>query len=172
MISPGDIGHNTTFWSQFSMPLSEVTLKIRSRSQSPNQGFSMSKCYIHANFSQNQFIGSGVLSIISLFGLNLACFCLQWPWKLGQGHKVLISFLLSTNVIYMQISAQIYRCFQEILSIISFFGLNLACFCLQWPWKLGQGHKVLIRDLACQCVVSMQILVKIQWSAQDIVCIY
>ena len=59
VISQGDIEHNITFWSKFSVFLSSVTLKIRSRSQRPNQGFSMSKCYIHANFGQNQVIGSG-----------------------------------------------------------------------------------------------------------------
>ena len=39
--------------------LSAVILKIRSRSQSPNQGFSISKCCIHANSGQNQVISSG-----------------------------------------------------------------------------------------------------------------
>ena len=41
------------------MFLSAVTLKIRSRSQSPNQGFWMSKCCIHANCGQYQVISSG-----------------------------------------------------------------------------------------------------------------
>ena len=52
----GDIEHNITFWSKFSVSLSAVTLKIRSRSQSPNQGFSMSMCCISANFGQNRVI--------------------------------------------------------------------------------------------------------------------
>ena len=52
MIRLGDIEHNITFWSKFSVFLSVVTLEIRSRSQSRNQGFGMSKCYIPANFGQ------------------------------------------------------------------------------------------------------------------------
>ena len=43
------------------MFLSAVTLKIRSRSQSPNQGFSMSKCCILANVGQNPVIRSGYI---------------------------------------------------------------------------------------------------------------
>ena len=62
----------------------------------------------------------------------------------------------------MQISVQIYLVVQEILSIKSLFGLNLACFLSAVTLKLGQGHEVLIRALACPCVVSMQIFVKIQ----------
>ena len=59
VISSGDIEHNITFWPKFSVFLSAVTLKIRSRSQSPNQGFSISKCCIHANSGQDQVISSG-----------------------------------------------------------------------------------------------------------------
>ena len=59
MIRLGDIEHNITFWSKSSVFLSAVTLKIRSRSQSPNQDFGMSKCYIPANFGQNLIIRSG-----------------------------------------------------------------------------------------------------------------
>ena len=59
MIRLGDIEHNITFWSKFSVFLSAVTLKIRSRSKSSNQGFGMSKCYIPANFGQNPIIRSG-----------------------------------------------------------------------------------------------------------------
>ena len=59
MIRLGDIEHNITFWSKFNVFLSAVTLKIRSRSQSPNQGFGMSKCYIPANLGQNPIIRSG-----------------------------------------------------------------------------------------------------------------
>ena len=55
--------------------LSAMTLKIRSRSQRPNQGFS--KCCIHANAGQNQVISSGDIEQIITFGLNLACVCLQ-----------------------------------------------------------------------------------------------
>ena len=61
MIRLGDIEHNITFGSKFSVFLSVVTLKIRSRSQNPNQGFGMSKCYIPANFGQNQIIRSGYI---------------------------------------------------------------------------------------------------------------
>ena len=59
VISSGDIEHYITFWSELSVFLSAVTLKIRSRSQSPNQGFRMSNCCIDAHFGQNQVIGSG-----------------------------------------------------------------------------------------------------------------
>ena len=48
----GDSEHNITFWSKCSVFLSAVTLKIRSMSQSLNEGFRMSKCCIHANFGQ------------------------------------------------------------------------------------------------------------------------
>ena len=41
------------------MFLSAVTLKIRSRSQSPNQGISMFKFYIDAYFGRNHVICSG-----------------------------------------------------------------------------------------------------------------
>ena len=56
------------------MFLFAVTLKNRSRSQSPNQGFSMSKFYIHANFGRNQVIGSEDIEHNITFGLNLTCF--------------------------------------------------------------------------------------------------
>ena len=59
MIRLAVIEHNITFWSKFSVVLSAVTLKIRSRSQTPNQGFGMSKCYIPANFGENPIIRSG-----------------------------------------------------------------------------------------------------------------
>ena len=74
VISSGDIEHNITFWSKFSVFLSEVTLKIRSRSQSPNQSFLMSKCCIHANCGQNQVISSVDIEHNNIFGRNLACF--------------------------------------------------------------------------------------------------
>ena len=57
----GAIEHNITFWCKFSVFLSAVTLKIRSGSQSPNQGFSMSMCCIHASFGQNPVIRSGYI---------------------------------------------------------------------------------------------------------------
>ena len=60
-IGSGDIEHNITFWSKFSVFLSAVTLKMRSKSQSHNQGFSMSKCCICANFGQNPVIRSGYI---------------------------------------------------------------------------------------------------------------
>ena len=56
-----DIEHNITFWSNLSVFLSAVTFKIRSRSQSPNQGLSMSMCCIHANFGQNPVIRTGYI---------------------------------------------------------------------------------------------------------------
>ena len=61
----GDIEHNITFRSKFSVFLSTVTLKIRSRSQSPNQSFSMSMCCIYANFDQNPVIRPGDIVHIS-----------------------------------------------------------------------------------------------------------
>ena len=61
MIRLGDIEHNITLWSKFSVFLSAVTLKIRSRSQSPNQDFGMSRCNIPANFGQNPIIRSGYI---------------------------------------------------------------------------------------------------------------
>ena len=76
VIRPGDNEH-ITFWSKFSVFLSAVTLKIMSRSQSPNQGFRMSKCCIRANLVKIKLLVQEILSIISLLGLNLACFCLQ-----------------------------------------------------------------------------------------------
>ena len=68
----GDIEHNTTFSSNISVFLSAVTLKIRSRSQSPNQGFSMSMCCIHANFGQNPVIRSGYIVHISMIHANIS----------------------------------------------------------------------------------------------------
>ena len=41
------------------MFLSAVTLKIRSRSQSPNRGIGMSKSYIPTKFGQNPIIRTG-----------------------------------------------------------------------------------------------------------------
>ena len=59
VIGSGNIEHNITFSFKYSVFMSAVALKIWSWSQSSNQGCSMSKCYIHANFGQNQVIGSG-----------------------------------------------------------------------------------------------------------------
>ena len=75
--SSGDIKHNITFWSKLSMFLSAVTLKIRSRSQNPNQDLSISKFCTHANLFKIKLLVQEILSIISFFCLNLACFCLQ-----------------------------------------------------------------------------------------------
>ena len=77
VIGSGDIEHNITFWSKFSMFLSAVTLKNRSRSQSPYQGFSMSKFYMHANFGRNQVIGSGYIEHNITFWSKFSMFCLQ-----------------------------------------------------------------------------------------------
>ena len=68
----GGIEHNITFWSKFSVFLSAVTLKIRSRSQKPNQGFSMSICCIHANFGQNPVIRSGYIVHILIIHANIS----------------------------------------------------------------------------------------------------
>ena len=68
----GDIKHNITFWSKFSVFLSAVTLKIRSRSQSPNQGFSRSMCCIHANFGKNPVILSGYIVHILMIQSNIS----------------------------------------------------------------------------------------------------
>ena len=54
------------------MFLSAVTLKIRSRSQSPNQGFSMSMCCIHANFGQNPVIRSGYIVHLLIIHANIS----------------------------------------------------------------------------------------------------
>ena len=59
------------------MFLSAVTLKIRSRSQSSNQAFSMSKFYIHAHFGRNQVIGSEDIEHNNTFGSKFSEFCLQ-----------------------------------------------------------------------------------------------
>ena len=77
VIGSGDIEHSATFWSKFSMFLSAVTLKIRSRSQSSNQGFSMSKFYIHACFGRIQVIGSGDIEHSITFWSKFSVFCLQ-----------------------------------------------------------------------------------------------
>ena len=81
LMCSGDIEHNITFWSKFSVFLSAVTLKIRSRSQCSNQGLSMSKCYIHANLCQNQVIGSGDIehniTFWSKFGVFLSAMTLK-----------------------------------------------------------------------------------------------
>ena len=71
LMCSGNIEHNTTFWSKLSVFLSAVTLKIRSRSQSPNQGFSMSMCCIHTNFGQNPVIRSGYIVHILMIHTTL-----------------------------------------------------------------------------------------------------
>ena len=73
----GDIEHYITFWSKLGVFLSAVTLKIRSRSQSPNQespnqGFKMSMCCIHANFGQNPVIRSGYIMHILMLHTNIS----------------------------------------------------------------------------------------------------
>ena len=68
----GDIEQSITFWSKLSMFLSAVTLKIRSRSQSPNQGFYISMCCIHANFGQNTIIRSGYIVHILMLHTNIS----------------------------------------------------------------------------------------------------
>ena len=68
----GDIEYNITFRSEFSVFLSAVTLEIRLRSQSPNQGFSMSMCCIYANFDQNPVIRSGYIVHILMIHANIS----------------------------------------------------------------------------------------------------
>ena len=64
--------HYITFWSKLSVFLSAVTLKIRSRSQSPNQGFNMSMSCIHANYGQNPVIRSGYIVHILMLHTNIS----------------------------------------------------------------------------------------------------
>ena len=66
------IEHYITFWSKLSVFLSAVTLKIRSRSQSPYQVFNMSMCCIHANFGQNPVIRSGYIVHILMLHTNIS----------------------------------------------------------------------------------------------------
>ena len=68
----GDIEHNITFWYKFSEFLSAVTLQIRSRSQSPNQDFSLSMCCIHANFGKNTVIRTGYIVHILMIHANIS----------------------------------------------------------------------------------------------------
>ena len=70
----GDIEHYITFWSKLSVFLSAVTLKIRSRSQSPNQGFNMSMSCIHANYGQNPIIISGYIVHILMPHTNISAY--------------------------------------------------------------------------------------------------
>ena len=72
LMCSGDIEHITTFWSKLSVFLSAVTLKIRSWSQSPNQGFNISMCCIHANFGQNQVIRSVYIVHILMLHTNIS----------------------------------------------------------------------------------------------------
>ena len=68
----GDIERYITFWSKLSVFLSAVTLKIRTRSQSPNQGFNMSMCCFHANFGQNPVIRPGYIVHILMLHTNIS----------------------------------------------------------------------------------------------------
>ena len=72
VIGSADLEHIITFWSKFSFFLSAVTLKIRSRSRSTNQGFSMSTCCLHANFCQNPVICSGYIVHILMIHANIS----------------------------------------------------------------------------------------------------
>ena len=60
------------FLSKLRVFLSAVTLKIRSRSQSPNQGFSMSMCCFHANFGQYPVVRSGYIVHILMIHTNIS----------------------------------------------------------------------------------------------------
>ena len=72
LMCSGDIENYITFLSKLSVFLSAVTLKIRSRSQSPNQGFNMSMCCIHANFGQNPVIRSGYILHVLILHTNIS----------------------------------------------------------------------------------------------------
>ena len=85
MIRLGDIEQNITFWSKFSVYSSAVTLKIRSRSQSCNQGFGMSKCHIPANFGQNPIIRSGY--IVHILRHMLTLVLITTPTPTGSASK-------------------------------------------------------------------------------------
>ena len=70
LICSGDIENYITFWSKLSVFLSAVTLKIRSRSRSPNQSFNMSMCCIHAKFGLNPAIRSRYIVHIPVLMLH------------------------------------------------------------------------------------------------------
>ena len=72
LMCSGDIEHYITFWSKLSVFLSAVTLKIRSRSQSPNQRFNISMCCIHAKFRQNPAIRSRYIVHILMLHTNIS----------------------------------------------------------------------------------------------------
>ena len=72
LMCSGDIEHYITFWSKLSVFLSAVTLKIRSRSQSPNQSCNMSMCCIHAKFGQNPAIRSRCIVHILMLHTNIS----------------------------------------------------------------------------------------------------
>ena len=94
-ILSGDIDnkHNITFWSKFSVFLSAVTLKIRSRSQSPNQGFSMTECCIHANFGHNPVICSGYIVYVFEVHANINAATDADRIRIKDMHPTLIFFV-------------------------------------------------------------------------------
>ena len=98
-----DIVHISTFWLKFGSLSPAVTLKNRSRSPKPNQLFTMSQYYIHANLVEICQPVHEIWCTQALFGLDLAVWVPQWPWKLGQGHQNLINSSSCPNVISMQI---------------------------------------------------------------------
>ena len=127
----GNIEHNITFWSKFSVFLSAVTLKISSMSQSPNQFSFINKCYIHADFSSNLLSCSGDIEHNITFWSKFSVFLSAVTLKTKSRSQSPNQFSFIDIVIYMQISVQIYLVVLVILSIILLFGLNLACCCLQ-----------------------------------------
>ena len=67
-----DIVHTRTCWLKFGSLSPAVTLKNRSCSPKPNQLFTMSQCYIHANLVEICQPVHEKWCTQALFGLNLA----------------------------------------------------------------------------------------------------
>ena len=69
--------HNVTFWSKFSVFLSAVTLKIRSRLQILIRALECESVVSTQILVKIKLLVQDILNILLFFGLNLACFCLQ-----------------------------------------------------------------------------------------------
>ena len=106
------------------MFLSAVTLKIRSRSQSPNQGFNMSKCCIHTIFGQNQFISAGDIEHNITFWSKFSVFLYAVTLKIRSRSQSPKQALAFPSVVSMQTLVKIKLLVREIISMISLFGLN------------------------------------------------
>ena len=131
VISPGDIEHNITFWSKFSVFLSSVTLKISSSSQRPNQGLSMSKCLIHANCGQNQVIGSGDIEHYITFWSKLSVFLSAVTLKIRSGSQGPNQFsFINKCYIHADFSSNLLSYSGDIEHNITFWS-KFSVFCLQ-----------------------------------------